>query len=390
MQYNFDIIHNRKNTRSVKHSNPALRNYPEDALPLWVADMDFQTPVEVRETIIKQAEHGIFGYASIDEDYISAVTGWQKKHFGWDIAPEWLVPSTGVVNAIAVGVLALTDPGDKILIQRPVYFPFFQVIEGTGREVVNSPLVLKDGRYEIDFADFEQKIIDNQPKMFILCSPHNPGGRVWSKEELMKMGNICTKHGVYVFSDEIHQDFIWKGAHHNFANLKPTFAEISITSTAPSKTFNIPGLHTANNFIPNKTLREKFVGVQNYYAAGGPNNIGIFACEAAYTYGQLWLDQLKVYLQNNIAYIDSFLKSELPQIKLMQPEGTYLLWIDFSELGLAQPALDDFISNKAKLWLNTGTMFGPEGEGFMRMNVGCPKSVLEEAMRRLKEAYKTL
>ncbi|MGI6665046.1 MAG: MalY/PatB family protein [Christensenellaceae bacterium] len=389
MKYDFDVLHNRRNSLSIKHN---LEKYKksEETLPLWVADMDFQSPIEVREALVREAEHGIFGYSGIDDAYLAAVAGWQKENFQWDVESEWLVTTSGVVNSIAIAILSYTQPGDKIIIQQPVYYPFFETIKNTGRIVVNSPLTLENGHYEIDFEDFEKQIMLHTPKMFILCSPHNPVGRVWTKEELETLGDICIKHNVLVFSDEIHQDFVFVGQHTPFASIKPAFSEHSITSTAPSKTFNLPGLHAANIYIPSETLRKKFTDTQGLYAAGGLNIMGIVACRAAYTYGKDWLEQLKEYLLGTTAYIRNYLQENIPGIKLIEPEGTYLLWFDCRGLGLSHEALETLINDKAKLWLDGGTMFGPEGEGFQRVNIGSPRRVLKEAMERLNAAVKEL
>lgn len=391
MQYNFDEIVDRRNTNSLKYDFALERNKPSDVLPLWVADMDIKTPIEVREALKKLAEHGIFGYSDVKIEYFNTLHAWFKTNFAWDTKPEWLVKTPGVVFAICTAIRAFTEKGDAVLIQRPVYYPFSLSIKDNERKLVNNPLVYKDGKYEINFVDFEQEIIDNDVKLFILCSPHNPVGRVWTKEELIKIGDICVKHNVLVVADEIHEEFIYEGfKHHVFANLKPEFNDISITCTAPSKTFNLAGLQVSNIFIANAEIRHKFkkAMIQTGYCES--NSMGLVACQTAYAHGRNWLDQLKVYLAENLDFTRKFLAEKIPQIKLVEPQGTYLIWLDCSALNLDDKALEDLIVNKAKLWLDAGTMFGPEGSGFQRINITCPRATLETALQQLKAAVKAL
>ena len=391
MKYNFDEIIDRRNTNSLKYDFAIERNKPSDVLPLWVADMDIKTPFEVREALKKSAEHGIFGYSDVKIEYFNTLHEWFNTNFAWDTKPEWLVKTPGVVFAICTAIRAFTEKGDAVLIQRPVYYPFSLSIKDNERKLVNNPLVYKDGKYEIDFVDFEQKIIDNDVKLFILCSPHNPVGRVWSEEELIKIGDICVKHNVLVVADEIHEEFIYEGfKHHVFANLKPEFSEIAITCTAPSKTFNLAGLQVSNIFIANADIRHKFKKsmIQTGYCES--NSMGLVACQAAYAHGRDWLDQLKVYLAQNLDFTRKFLAEKIPQIKLVEPQGTYLIWLDCSALNLDDKALEDLIVNKAKLWLDAGIMFGPEGSGFQRINITCPRATLEKALLQLEAAVKAL
>lgn len=391
MKYNFDEMIDRKNTNSLKYDFAVERNKPADVLPLWVADMDLKTPLEVREALKKSAEHGIFGYSDVKLEYFHTLHTWFKTNFAWDTKPEWLVKTPGVVFAICTAIRALTEKGDAVLIQRPVYYPFSFSIKDNERKLVNNPLVYKNGQYEIDFADFEQKIIDNQVKLFILCSPHNPVGRVWTKEELLKVGDICLKHNVIVVADEIHEEFIYEGfQHHVFANLKPEFNDITITCTAPSKTFNLAGLQVSNIFIANASIRHQFKKAMDRTGYCESNAMGLVACQAAYTYGRDWLDQLKTYLAENLAFTRTFLAEKIPQIKLVEPQGTYLIWLDCSGLHLTDKALEDLIINKAKLWLDAGTMFGPEGSGFERINITCPRATLEKALHQLEKAVNEL
>ncbi|MBP2632336.1 MAG: aminotransferase [Firmicutes bacterium] len=391
MKYNFDEIIDRRNTNSLKYDFALERNKPSDVLPLWVADMDIKTPIEVREALKKSAEHGIFGYSDVKIEYFNTLHAWFKTNFAWDTKPEWLVKTPGVVFAICTAIRAFTKKGDAVLIERPVYYPFSLSIKDNERKLVNNPLVYKDGKYEIDFVDFEQKIIDNSVKLFILCSPHNPVGRVWTKEELIKIGDICVKHNVLVVADEIHEEFIYEGfKHHVFMNLKPEFNDISITCTAPSKTFNLAGLQVSNIFIANAEIRHKFkkAMIQTGYCES--NSMGLVACQTAYAHGRDWLDQLKVYLAENLDFTRKFLTEKIPQIKLVEPQGTYLIWLDCTALNLDDKALEDLIVNKAKLWLDAGTMFGPEGSGFQRINITCPRATLEKALQQLEASVKAL
>lgn len=391
MNYNFDEIIDRRNTNSLKYDFALERNKPRDVLPLWVADMDIKTPIEVREALIKSAEHGIFGYSDVKIEYFNTLNKWFKTNFDWETKQEWLVKAPGVVFAICTAIRALTEKGDAVLIQRPVYYPFSLSIVDNERKLVNNPLVYTDGKYEIDFADFEQKIIDNHVKLFILCSPHNPVGRVWTKEELTKIGDICLKHNVLIVADEIHEEFIYEGfKHHVFANLKPEFSDIAITCTAPSKTFNLAGLQVSNIFISNTEIRRKFKKeiVKTGYCE--LNAMGLIACQTAYAHGLDWLDQLKVYLAENLNFTRKFLAEKIPQIKLVEPQGTYLIWLDCSALNLDDKSLEDLIVNKAKLWLDAGTMFGSEGSGFQRINITCPRATLEKALQQLEAAVKAM
>lgn len=389
MGYDFNETIERKNTNSLKYDFAAERNKPEGLLPLWVADMDFKVPDEVIDALIKKSRQGIFGYSETKNDYTDVLKNWYSDNFGWNIENDWLVKTPGVVFAICMAIRALSEKGDSILIQRPVYYPFSSAILDNERKLINNPLVYDNGRYHINFEDFENKIIQNKVKVFILCSPHNPVGRVWTKEELIKLGDICFKHNVIVVSDEIHADFVYSGHKHQvFANLKEEFSEITITCTSPSKTFNVAGLQVSNIFIKNKQIRNKFK--KEVYKTGYSqlNIMAITACSTAYKYGREWLDELKSYLEDNINFVRSFLSENLPEVKLIEPEGTYLIWLDFKNLGLSTEQLEDLIINKAKLWLDGGTMFGPEGGGFQRINIACPRSLLEKALQNLKEAVK--
>jgi cystathionine beta-lyase len=387
LQNDFDIIIDRKNTDSLKYDFAARRGMPEGILPLWVADMDFRTPPCVIDALVDKSRHGIFGYSDTRRDYYEALRGWFSRHFNWSVRPEWLVKTPGVVFAICAAIRAFTGEGDAVLVQEPVYYPFSGSVRANGRKLVVNQLVYSQGKYAIDFADFEEKIIKNKVKLFILCSPHNPVGRVWTRDELVRLGDICFKHGVLVVSDEIHADFTYPGHRHLvFAGLKPEFSEMTITCTAPTKTFNLAGLQISNIFIANQDTRRRF---KKEIAGSGysqPNVMGIVACRAAYEGGSEWLMELKKYLSGNLDYLRDFLERKLTRIKLVEPEGTYLAWLDFSAFGLDDNKLEDLIVNRAGLWLDSGTMFGAGGEGFQRINIACPRAILEKALTQLEQA----
>ena len=387
MPVDFDTVPNRRGTNCFKYDFAREMGMPEDVLPLWVADMDFPTAPAVLERLHALEEHGIFGYTGVKDAYFSAVHNWYAQRFGWETQRSWLVTTPGVVFAIAIAIRAFTQKGDAILIQQPVYYPFANKVTENDRQLVVNPLVLKNGRYEMDFADMERKIVDYHVKMLLLCSPHNPVGRVWTKEELLRVGEICQKHGVLVVSDEIHADFTYAGhTHRVFASVKSEFADFTITCTAPSKTFNLAGLQNSNIFIPNRQLRHAYKKELSACGCGGTNCMGMAACQAAYEAGADWLEQLKQYLAGNLAYIRQFLCEKLPDITLIEPEGTYLVWLDLRKLGLTEQQQRQLIVQDAKLWLDTGTLFGQGGEGFERINIACPRTTIEQAMQRLEHA----
>ena len=389
MKYDFSQVIERNNTLSIKYDFAKERKKPSDLLSLWVADMDFPVAQEIKDALIERCNHGIFGYSEVKTPYYEVIAKWYQEKFNWSTKKQWLVKTPGVVAAIANAIRAFTNIGDAVLIQKPVYYPFFLTIEDNQRKVVNNSLVYKNGRYEMDFVDFEEKIISHKVKLFVLCSPHNPVGRVWNKEELLKLGDICLKHKVIVVADEIHADFVYQGHQHQvFANLKTDYQEITVTCTAPSKTFNIAGLQVSNIFIANENLRKKFKQELKKTANADINVMGLIACQAAYSQGEDWLRQVKIYIAENLEYVKTFLRDNLPQVKLVEPEGTYLLWLDFRELNLTEEELEDLIINKAKLWLDGGTMFGTEGVGFQRINIACPQKNLIQAFTQLKEALK--
>ena len=386
-KYNFDEVINRYNTDSLKYDHAVQRGKPAGILPLWVADMDFRTPKEVTEALRKKSEHGIFGYSEPSSSYFEALSSWFSDHFGWSPEPEKTVLSCGVVFAICNFIEELTKEGDAVLINQPVYYPFGEAITDNKRKLVNSSLVYRDGRYSMDFADFEDKIRENNVKLYILCNPHNPVGRVWTREELEKVLRICEKYGVFVISDEIHADFIYSGHRFNsFATLENADPALFAVCTAPTKTFNLAGLHNANIYIPDEGVRRKFLAVQNKKGYSQSNIMGIVACEAAYRYGEEWHGELLEYLEGNLEFVRTFVKEKLPGISLVEPEGTYLIWLDCSGLGIPDKDLNDLIVYKAGLWLDPGNIFGKEGEFFERINIACPRKTLKLAFEKLYDA----
>lgn len=391
MKYDFDKITDRRNTYCLKYDYIVERGRPEGVLPLWVADMDFRAPEPVIEALKARAEHGIFGYTMPKRDYYEIVANWFSTRHGWNPDPEKFMNSPGVVFAINTLIRAVTEPDDRVLICQPVYYPFESSVKNSGRRLVVSELVFKNGRYSVDYEDFERKIVENEVKAFILCNPHNPVGRVWTREELIKIGDICLKHGVFVISDEIHADFTYEGHKHIvFCSLKEEYNKMCAVCTAPTKTFNLAGLQISHIYLPDSEVRKKFeeqLDVSGYWE---PNAMGIAACAAAYTQGADWLDELKEYIAGNLNFAREYMAENLPEITLIEPEGTYLLWLDCRKLGLSDEKLQELVERKAGLWLDDGYIFGAGGSGFERINMACPRSVLKTALERLKNAIKSL
>lgn len=389
MIYNFDKVIDRRNTNSLKFDFAVERGRPADVLPLWVADMDFPAPEPVLKALHSAVDHGIFGYSDTKEAYYQAVSRWFLERFHWELHPEWLVKTPGVVFALAMAVRALTNRGDSILIQPPVYYPFYSVILDNGRKLVKNELVYENNQYSIDFADFEQKIVDHHVRLFLLCSPHNPVGRVWTEEELKTIGAICKKHGVYVAADEIHCDFAFaEHPHTMFLAANPELASLTVSCTAPSKTFNLAGLQVSNIWIPDETLRRRFLKEIDRAGYSQLNALGLVACQAAYESGSEWLEQCKVYLRSNLDFMRNFLQEHLPELHLVEPEGTYFAWVDCSGLGLSQRELNDLMINRAKLWLDAGHIFGENDGQFQRFVLACPRETLERALTQLERAVK--
>ncbi len=383
----FDTIIDRRNTDCLKYDFATRRGMPKNILPLWVADMDFKTSSYVEDALAERIKHGIYGYSESGDGYFQAVSNWMKKYHDWDIEPNWIIKTPGVVFALSMAVKAYTRPGDAVLIQQPVYYPFSSVVLDNERELVSSDLVLDNNRYTIDFQDFEQKIIDHNVKLFLLCNPHNPGGRVWSRNELKQLGDICYRHNVVVVSDEIHNDIVWNGNHTVFAKISKELEEICVICTSASKTFNLASMMISNIFIPNQKLRRLFRNQVNAAGISQLGILGLIATEAAYSNGHIWYQGMMSYVRDNMDYVRTFAEERLPGITCMESEGTYLIWLDFRGTGLNYKEINDRIINKANLWLDSGEIFGKAGEGFQRINAACPRSILEQAMRQIEKAF---
>jgi cystathionine beta-lyase len=389
MKYNFDEVLHREGTGCIKYDARKAYFGTDNLIPLWVADMDFRSPGFISEAIRERTKHGVFGYFLKPESYYQAIIDWMSIRHAWIIPKDWILFAPGVVPALNMAVLAYTQPGDKIIIQPPVYFPFFTAIKNHDREISNNPLKEKDGTYSMDFEQLES-IIDEKTKMFILCSPHNPVGRVWRREELLTLAEICLKHDILILSDEIHADLTFNGFKHiATASLSEAIAERTVSFIAPSKTFNLAGLATSNLIIPNKDLRDQYTKLMDNLHVASGNIFGVLATEVGYRYGLEWLNQLMEYLQTNLDFLTEFIRDKLPQIKVIRPEATYLVWLDFRALGLSQKELKEFLSEKVGLGLNDGTTFGSGGEGYMRINIACRKSLLIEALDKLYRALES-
>lgn len=386
MKYDFDKVYDRKNTNSLKYDFAAERGKACDVLPLWVADMDFRAPEEVLLALGNKVEHGIFGYSEPKSDYFAALKNWFLSRHGWETDANKFVLTCGVVFSICTLIRALTNIGDAIIICQPVYYPFAQSITLNGRKLVVSELKNDNGFYTVDYDSFERKIAENNVKAFILCNPHNPVGRVWTKDELERLGDICLKHGVFVISDEIHSDFTYgENKHIVFSTVKKEFEKISAICTAPTKTFNLAGLHIANTYIRNDLVRRKFSEELDRQGYSQPNIMGLTACQAAYTFGGEWLGRLKEYLKENLRLVRETVRG-INGVELVEPQGTYLVWLDCRSLGLSDTALSQLFENKAKLWVDEGYIFGSGGSGYIRLNIACPRSVLKTALERISNA----
>ena len=388
---NFDAIIERRGTDCAKYDAYAAHGYSEDILPLWVADMDFRAPECVIEALHKAVDHGIFGYSIRSDRYFPVLQKWFREKFDWEVQESWLHNTPGVVFALSAAVRATTEVGDHVLVMPPVYYPFYRVIEDNDRNIIKSELTYENGRYTMNFSDIEEKIAENQVKALIFCSPHNPVGRVWTLEELQTLGAICKKHNVAVISDEIHCDFAFPEYPHTpFVKACPELAEQAVVCTAPSKTFNLAGLQASNIFVPGEELGKRFKKELDIAAYHDVNRLGAVAATAAYEGGADWLAECKAYMRENLSYVRNFLAARLPAIKLVEPEGTYLAWLDCSGLGLSKEALDDLMIRKANLWLDTGSIFGECAQQFQRVVLACPRATLEKAMEQLANAVDSL
>lgn len=382
--YNFDREIDRKKTNSLKYDFAVERGRDADVLPLWVADMDFQAPKPVLDALQNAVSHGIFGYSEVKGEYFDALYRWFDSRFDWQPKSEWLVKTPGVVFALAMAVRALTKEGDSVLIQPPVYYPFFEVIRDNNRKIVESPLLLTDGHYEIDFDDLEEKIASQNVKLFLLCSPHNPVGRVWTKEELQKLGELCDRYHVFVVADEIHCELVYEGHDYTpFASLSERFRQNSVTCVSPSKAFNLAGLQIANIIAADEGVRRRIDRAININEVCDVNPFGVIATIAAYNEGGAWLDALRKYLWENYEYLYRFFEQRLPQYPVLPLEGTYLVWIDCRASSIGSDATTLRLQEEQKLMVNSGTLYGPGGEGFIRLNIACPRTLLADGLERI-------
>ena len=388
MKYNFDKIIDRKHASCIKWDIPLEGGMPTDVLPMWVADMDFETVPEVKERLLEVAAHGIYGYTGRDDAYYQAVCDWFASRFSWKIEKNWIVSTTGVVLALAAAVRAFTKEGDAVLIQQPVYYPFSNVVTRNNRKLVVSQLKECSAHYEMDFVDLETKIQEHQVKMMILCNPHNPIGRVWTREELERLAEICSKYQVQIVADEIHCDFIRPGfTHVPFATLQHPWSKQAVVCTAPSKTFNLAGLQASNIIIPDEAIRRAYTTELNAMASFGAGMFGIEACKTAYQTGAEWVDELNAYIDGNYQYLKAYLEEYLPKVKAAELQGTYLLWLDFRAYGFSDKELSQKMLQEAKIWLDDGTMFGAGGSGFMRVNIAAPRAYIERAAGQLRKTF---
>ena len=386
MKYNFDEIIPRRGTNCVKWD---CSDDPE-MLPLWVADMDFRVAPCIQQAMQRRLDHGVFGYVKVPESYYQSIIRWFSRRYGWTIQREEILYTIGVVPAIAAILQSITRPGDKVLLQTPVYNCFFSCLRNAGNVLVENPLVCRDRHYEIDFDDFEQKIIDHQPKAFLLCNPHNPVGRVWTREELSRMGEICLRHGVFVISDEIHNELVFPGLHYTpFASISPDFAQHSAVCTSSSKSFNIAGLQCANITVRDAHVRELIDKGININETCDVNPFGVEALQAAYTEeGEEWLAQLMEYLHGNYQFLCRFFADHLPQLPVTRSEGTYLAWVDCAALGHTSVELEELLRTEAHVWFTNGQAYNPSGSTFIRINFACPRAILDEALQRFYKYLK--
>lgn len=383
----FDATINRWQSQCEKYDTITQRGYPDDMIPMWVADMDFSVPDCIKKAMYEAVDRGIFGYSLAGDRFYSAVENWFHRRYGWKVDRSWIVHTPGVVTALSAAIRVVTQPGDGVLIQSPVYHHFFHTVERNGRVVVENPLKYENGQYFMDFEDMEKKIKQHKIKLMFLCSPHNPVCRVWKPEELKKLGSICKEYGVTLMADEIYCDFFSPGFNHTpFATVCPEMLDQLIVSTSPSKSFNVAGLQFSNIFIPGEELRDKYRKEIGKVGYNNCNYMGLIACTAAYEEGESWLEDCKAYIWDNVQYIRNFVKEKLPRIHIVEPQGTYLLWLDCSGLGLTPDGLEDLLLNRAHVWPDMGTQFGEKTGQFIRLALACPRSVVVEVMNRLDRA----
>lgn len=388
MAFDFDRLIDRRNTRSYKWDQREKLFGSSDVLPLWVADMDFLSPPAVREKLIERASLGIYGYSVPSQTYKEAIVEWFQNRHGWTFETNRITNVPSVVTSLSLSVELFSEPGSAVVLQSPVYHPFYDVIRNNGRTIAKNPLLIRDGKYVMDYAHLES-LFQKGAKLLLLCNPHNPGGRVWSREELLKLGGLCLQYGVTVVSDEIHCDLMQPGSKHTpFASLSPELANITVTCLAATKTFNLPGLHTSYAVIINPELKRKFDSRIHALSLHMSSHFAEDAVEAAYRHGEQWLDEMLAYVNGNLEFAIRYLNEHLPEVKPMRPEGTYLLWIDCRGLGLDVNGLKELMYRKAKVAFNEGSMFGEEGAGWLRVNLACPRSIVEQALESFCRAAK--
>jgi len=390
MKYNFDELVDRRNSDSVKWRELEEFQGEKDVLPMWVADMDFKSSDEIIEALKTRVEHGVFGYPYIDDSFYESIINWIKNRYNWEIKKEWILFTPGVVMGLNIGVRELVEEGEKVLVQSPVYPPFYRVVNNNKRIVNNVPLIHNGEKFVMDYENLEKKI-DDDTKLMMLCSPHNPVGRVWTKEELIKLGDICINNNIIIISDEIHCDLTLKGHKHiPLASISKELEERTITLMAPSKTFNIAGLHTSVAIIPNENLRNKYSRAIEIMEIGNISIFGALALETAYNHGGQWLKEVMEYIESNIDFAIDYINKNIPEIKVHKPEGTYLLWLDFRSLNKSSDEISEALIKNGKVYLNDGRPYGPGGEGYFRLNIACPRAILEDGLNRIEKAVKSL
>lgn len=386
-KFNFDEIVDRRGSDCVKWDETDV----DGMLPMWVADMDFRTASAIIDALRSRVEHGVFGYEHVPESYYDAVIRWFERRHGWTFRPEWMIYTSGVVPAVSAVIKAVTSPGDKVLVQTPVYNCFFSSIRNNGCIIEENKLAYSDGTYSVDFEDFERRVADPSVKAFLLCNPHNPAGRVWTPDELRRMGEICLRHGVFVIADEIHCDIVMPGYKYTpFASLSDEFLANSATCTAPTKTFNIAGLQIANIIAADDTVRKKIDRAININEVCDVGTFGVVALQAAYNEGEDWLDELLVYLKSNYDYLTQFFAANMPMLKVVSLEGTYLVWVDCSALGRTSSEIVSELMDAEKLWLNGGDIYGETDRPFVRINIACPRATLVDGLNRLLHYVKRI
>lgn len=388
-KYDFDELIDRKGTGSLKWDSLEERFGSGELLPLWVADMDFHSPQPVIDAIVSRARHGVYGYTKFRDSYFDSVINWYRRRYSWNLKREWFSYAPGVVPAIILAIRAYTRPGDGIIVQGPVYYPFYESVELNGRHIIDNPLKLSRGRYEMDFEDLERKAADPRARMLILCNPHNPVGRVWNRDELTRLGGICNRNGITVIADEIHSDLRYPGVSFtNYATISEEFAQNSITCTAASKTFNLAGLHISNIIIPNSQMHQKYQNILDASKNIMANSFAADAVEAAYNHGEEWLAELIGYLKGNLEFMKRFVHENMPEVDVIEPQGTYLVWMDFRRVEPDPEKLEKLMLGEAKVALDEGYIFRNGGEGFERINIACPRSILARALEQIAEAVR--